>query len=173
MKNVLIYLVICASLALALVACEPPCKNVDCGANGICNEENGTCACIDGYELDANGKCDVKVNAKFIGQWMSPEICTPSTNANPYTITITEVSGDLRKVRISNFGRTNCDTDPLVVTAIIDGTKLISFTETCVSVNVTGGSATLSADGKFLNVSYTLIDGAGIEYSCTAAMEKQ
>ena len=31
----------------------------------------------------------------------------------------------------------------------------------------------LLPDFKFLNVSYTLIDGAGIEYSCTAAMEKQ
>ena len=160
-------------LGLSLSSCtQDLCKDVTCG-NGNCDAADGKCICTAGYELGTDAKCSVKANAKFIGIWTAPETCTPSVDNNPYSITITEVSGDLTKVRISNFGRTSCGTDPLVVTADVSGTNLKSYTESCPSVNVTAGTANLSADGKTLNVSYTLTDGNGDTYTCSSAMIKQ
>lgn len=160
-------------LGLAVSSCTTDeCKNVDCGTNGTCDAADGKCLCNAGYELGTDSKCSKLTSAKFIGTWKSSETCTPTVDNTEYSIVIT-ASSDLTKVIITNFGRTMCGTDPLPVTATISGTNLGSFTETCATVNVTAGSASLSSDGMTLTVSYTLTDGAGDTYTCNAAMKKQ
>ncbi len=76
------------------------------------------------------------------------------------------------KVRITNFGRTQCVTDPLVVTATINGANLTNYTTTCSGVTGLSGSCNLSGDGLTLNVTYVLTVG-GTAYNCFAAMAKQ
>ena len=51
-----------------LFACSDPCADVDCGANGSCNEDSGACVCDDWYEGD---RCELETRAKFIGTWTS------------------------------------------------------------------------------------------------------
>ncbi len=176
MKNLFAYFALCLTVAfgLAVSSCGTQCKGVDCGTHGTCDEADGKCACVTGYSLTSgtNAKCDSLNNAKFIGSWMSSETCTPAVDANPYTITISAVSGDLTMVRISNFSRSNCGTDPLVVTATIDGTNLKSYTTTCADITGLSGSSNLSSDGKTLNVNYALTVG-GTAYTCSASMAKQ
>ncbi len=176
MKNVgnIFVLSLAVVFCFALSSCgTSACNRVDCGRNGTCDEADGKCACNVGYEIDpACGKCDMKANAKFIGQWTSAETCPPASDPTPYTITISAVTNDLSKVQIANFGRTNCGADPLGVIATIDGTTLKSFTTTCPTVSVSAGSCSLSPDGLTLHVVYTLTDGGGTVYSCAAAMLK-
>jgi hypothetical protein len=60
------------------------CEDVDCGVNGTCFE--GDCQCDPGYELDADGQCNVLSQGKFTGTYAAAEQCSNGSDA--YTVSI-------------------------------------------------------------------------------------
>lgn len=149
------------------------CYGKDCGTHGTCNPTTGSCDCDAGYELGTDNKCSVEIRNKFLGSWKGQETCSPQVDMNPYIITIAPNASNILQVNITNFARTYCGSSPIVVTANVSGNQLMNYSDTCPDVNVISGSATLSADGKTLNVTYTETDGSGTTYNCTASMTKQ
>lgn len=163
-------------VALAFSSCNDLCRNVDCGANGTCDEADGKCLCNTGYELGTDEKCSVESRAKFIGTWRGTD-CGSSAS---HDIVVSTSSSDITKVRISNFSNADCSTGNAVVataTVSTDGTALGTFTTDCPAangyvINATGNSATLNAAGTIMTLSYNVTIG-GTDYTCTLQYTKQ
>jgi len=51
-------------LSIFIISCSDPCKDVDCGANGSCDE--GICVCAEGYE---GASCETEIRGKFLGTY--------------------------------------------------------------------------------------------------------
>lgn len=65
---------------------EADCTDVDCGTFGICDA--GNCDCDPGYELDADGKCNVETRSKLVGNYLVNETCSNSGTAPAYNVSI-------------------------------------------------------------------------------------
>ena len=90
------------SFLIFVNACETDqCKDVDCGANGVCFE--GNCICDPGY---GGADCDIVLREPFIGTYTVTEDCG-GVMIGPYTVEITE-AGDFDKVLLKNLGNYNC-----------------------------------------------------------------
>ena len=57
-------LFILLSIFTVFMSCSDPCDDVDCGANGTCDD--GTCLCEDGYE---GTSCETEIRAKYLGTY--------------------------------------------------------------------------------------------------------
>ena len=72
-------------MLLLLFSCSNPCDDVDCGANGACDEITGECICDDWYE---GTTCEISLRDKFINTWASTVPCTFNNVSDPtWTIT--------------------------------------------------------------------------------------
>ena len=63
--------------SLFMFSCSDNCADVDCGANGSCDD--GTCLCDDWVEGD---RCETETRAKFLGAWSSASNCIDA-NGDP------------------------------------------------------------------------------------------
>lgn len=167
-------------LGLATSACTTDlCKDVDCGTNGTCDSADGSCICADGYEADANKKCNTAGTAKFVGTWRGAENCG-SGPTSPYNITVTAVTGSTNQIRISNFSNTDCTAGvPVEVVGTISKdtngsyTKVGTFSTDCASGFSVDNSATaITVSGTTMTVAYK-VTVSGTTYTCTATMTKQ
>lgn len=62
-NNLIIFSLLCLA---ALAGCkENPCKEVDCGPYGTC--ENGVCVCEEGYTLDSDSTCNQRLSSLIEG----------------------------------------------------------------------------------------------------------
>ncbi|MBX7241932.1 MAG: hypothetical protein K1X92_09300 [Bacteroidia bacterium] len=173
MKKFFAYFAFCVTIivGLAVSSCSQ-CGNVDCGTNGQCDETDGSCLCDAGYELGAtSGKCDTETRAKFVSStWIGTEACgaTPSPNV---PLTISNDPSDVTKVRLSNFSNVDCNGNPVVATATVDGNNLKNFTaDSCGGdYSITTASGVLS--GSTLTLTYTVVIG-GTSYTCNATYTK-
>ncbi len=69
MKNSIFLIFVCFLFA----ACSnDPCEDINCGANGTCNEATETCDCDQYYEGD---RCQNEVRAKFVNNWTGTGVC--------------------------------------------------------------------------------------------------
>ncbi|MFN4080513.1 MAG: hypothetical protein ACK4NS_06400 [Saprospiraceae bacterium] len=137
---------------------QDDCKDVDCGANGACF--SGACVCDDGYEEDAEGKCNTEWRSKFLGIYNVAEVCGGSPSGN-FSSSVTVSSQDVTKVIISNFGDSG-----VAVTCDITGPDRISVPTTTVQGLSISGSGTIS--GNTLTISYS-----SSSFNCTMTMTKQ
>lgn len=65
--------------SMFLFACSDPCDDVNCGANGTCDD--GDCMCDEWYE---GTNCEIETRTKFTGVWNSTSGCQlASTNTDP------------------------------------------------------------------------------------------
>jgi len=67
--------------SMLLFSCSDACDDIDCGANGTCQEDSESCLCDDWYEGD---RCETETRGKFLGTWSSASPCEiGSTVTNP------------------------------------------------------------------------------------------
>lgn len=181
---------------LAFTACKQPCKDVTCvhGAclegNCLCNAgwtgpncdvvdgcyarncNNGHCedgACVCDALWDGND-CSETIAQKFVGNWSFAETCTPS-GQNGGSIISNAVVGTKDQVRLSNFWSLGS------VTAMVNADKRsfkIERQMLWAGYDVESNSATLSSDGRTLNISYTVYTAGtdNVEDQCTAVWTK-
>ncbi|MEI6411117.1 MAG: hypothetical protein WCR52_17145 [Bacteroidota bacterium] len=104
----------------ALMMFAPSCGTTDkcekkvCG-NGTCLD--GTCDCEAGYEYDADGNCNVKVQDKFVGTYTIHDECDSGTDDYNGSISL---NTDLTKVGLNKVW--NLFQNPTIAT--ITGTSL-------------------------------------------------
>ena len=100
-KNLLWFfgLAIMAATSFTIVSCNPdPCKDVNCGDNGICND--GTCDCTLGYE---GVNCETESRTKLTGKYSTTEQCSTDPAGVYYEITVNSGSGGVTELDLLNF----------------------------------------------------------------------
>lgn len=141
-----------------------PCKDVVC-VNGDCFE--GACICNQGYEEDAEGKCTVMWQTKFVGTYNTAESCDGTATGN-YSNTVS-AGADNFKLVISNFGDSG-----LNMVADITASNEINIPVTNLSVGGTtyqvSGSGTIS--GTVMTITYTAKENGVTQFTCTMTMTK-
>lgn len=154
MKN-LIY--IFSIVSVSLFSCKKdPCKDIDCGSNGSCND--GNCICESGY---TGTNCELEERAAFIGDFSVTDACNVGTF--DYQINISGNAEDVIGVSISNFGDLN-----LTVVATISGSA-ITISEQTVNGYIVSGSGNLVNDE--LSISYTISNTSGQSLNCQLSGE--
>jgi hypothetical protein len=139
-------------------ACNP-CRNVDCGTNGECDE--GVCICDAGYEGDA---CATETRTKFLGTYSVSETCGGATDT--YSSNITTSTTSVTAVRISNFWGAFAN----LVNATVEGNALTIPSQQPDNDGFSvSGTGTIS--GNTLTITYTVAGGGGTQ-SCTATYTK-
>jgi len=142
------------------------CYQVDCGTNGDCDPLSGNCECDPGYTTDADGKCNVELRAQLIGTWRGSHTDDFGNSTGPYLITITAVSGNMMRVKISNFMNYYCN--PLAQNLDVYGevttygNGIDDFISLCSQWNTSGtfDSANL-IDPNTLNIRVFITTGGG------------
>jgi len=113
-----IFFFLCTLLTLS---CANPCKKIECGTHGTCNEASKACDCQTGYELDASGKCDQVARDKFIGFYNVGEACV---GGGYYAVEIAAHSTDIEKVILKGFSNISKSLNKLEVIAEVKGNTL-------------------------------------------------
>lgn len=85
--------------AIVFTSCkEEKCKSIVCAYDGTCNEEDGSCACINGYEGE---RCETATRDKFKGVWSVTE---DGTLSNPAFYAVSVENGtNIDEVMIRNI----------------------------------------------------------------------
>ncbi|MDX1908660.1 MAG: hypothetical protein SF053_16610 [Bacteroidia bacterium] len=118
-----------AAVALFTASCETdPCANSDCGSQGGCTviADEPVCLCNNGYEENADGKCEVRSTSKFVGNWTANESCTDNilntTFDYTYDVATTESSADVTKIFMEGLAALACgsagEAEPVVTVAM-------------------------------------------------------
>lgn len=153
------------AMTMFFTGCTDPCKDVTC-VQGECVE--GDCVCDAGYE---GTDCGTALNAKFVGTYALNESCIPSGAAGPYTVTVAAKSGSATEITFVGLWEVPSNIvsgkvgDSGVTFTIAKQTITGSF-----SIEATNG--TITADGKTMNVTYTISDSSGSVDVCTATLTK-
>lgn len=151
-------------LAFAVIGCKNPCKDIDCGAQGVCNE--GVCDCNVGYETDGEGRCNTETRAKFLGTYSCNETC--GTIQDAYFCTIATASGSVNQITISNiYGFANN-----VVTASVSADTVTIASQTTPDNFRIEGSGVLSNTTILLGYRITRLSDNATD-TCTLQMLKQ
>jgi len=142
-----------AFLGTAMVVVNPACKK---------DEE-----CDFGYEKDADDKCTVLWQTKFIGNYNTTEACAGVATGS--FSNVVSAGSDITKVGITNFG----DSGVIVVADLISSTELdipaTNFTIGGTTYTLTGSGST---DGSRMTIDYTATSGGVTAFSCTMTMNK-
>ncbi|MBX2892269.1 MAG: hypothetical protein KF734_15180 [Saprospiraceae bacterium] len=164
-KLFLLPALVMGAFLLFMPACgeSDPCKDVECGANGICIE--GTCDCDPGYELGASSQCDVEWATKFLGSYTGTDGCG---GALTQPVNITRISE--RRIRITNFGGfgSYVDADIKVVSGTANAFELNNFVDP--AQRRFTGSGTLT--GNAISATYTVTYTDGTSETCTFNITK-
>lgn len=136
-------------LALMFIGCDE-CRDVDCGANGSCDE--GDCICDAGYE---GSSCETEERAKFIGNWSGPSLCAGEVGSANVVVS---PGTDVTKVTFFPAEDTS-----LNIEGIIDGSTMtvanVSATNSeGITFNVSG-NGTINAAGTMDLELLFLVDG--------------
>jgi hypothetical protein len=160
MKNISgkLFGILAMSMALFLTSCDP-CKDVDCGANGTCEE--GVCNCDYGFE---GTNCESHISAKFVGNFNLSETCSP-TGADAYQCSIIESSTDLLKLSFGNLYNASVS---VIADIQTNGTDFIIASQPLGSATISG-TGTVNATGTQVTVSYSVTLG-GFTDQCTATL---
>jgi hypothetical protein len=180
---------------IGMVSCDTdPCKDVDCGNNGICVE--GDCVCEDGFggvdcatdyceelvcdttggeKVATVGGCDCECNEGYEGDDCATlerakfigtyNVTEACTSGNfTYSLTITESSTGISAAIIGNFGDFNVN-----VTGTADG-NILTIANQTVGGGTFQGSGQIT--GNILTITYTVTAGTSTD-DCTMTCTKQ
>lgn len=144
--------ILVATVLMMTGSCTDPCKDTTCLNGGTCID--GSCDCPTGYQGDS---CKYETRSFFYGTYNVHATCS-ATGINNYTCNISEVSGDLFKVRIANFANSFSN----YVTATINGNLInIASQSPDNDGRIVSGSGSLS--GNVIQMSYTVAGGSGTD----------
>jgi EGF-like domain len=148
--------------AMLFNGCTDLCKDVDCGANGTCDTETGTCVCTSGYE---GTNCETRMTTKFVGNFNLTEVCT--TGSDAYQCNVVESSGEITTIVFSNLYNSS-----ISVNATVDanGTDFTIASQAFGSATISG-SGSINAAGTQITVSYTVVAG-GVSDACSATLAR-
>ncbi len=153
---------VAAVTTVGMVACDTDaCKDVECGANGVCVE--GVCVCDDGYE---GTNCDTEERADFIGNYLANETACGLVN---YNASIATSNTGVTKIAITGFGGWECNGTPIVVIATVNGDDLTvdanqPFCSNALTID--SGTGSINASGTTVTITYNFTNG-GVPGSCT------
>jgi EGF-like domain len=164
---------------LASCGTEDLCAAVDCGPHGKCNATTGTCDCDAGYEKDTNGRCDLSIRDKFIGEFTqidkAESVADTAYCTEKYSIKISADASSISKIAIDNLGgsdtkftATISSTDAKVFT--VDPNQKFSFNGVIFDA---AGDGAITADGKTLTVKYSFSNNGKRLFGCTAVGTKK
>lgn len=141
-----------ASIAtlLAIGACNDACDEQVCLNGGTCVD--GVCSCPSGYQGDS---CNYETRSFYYGTYNVHELCS-ATGITDYTANISEVPGDLFKVRIANFANSFSN----YVIASVNG-NLISITGQSPDNDGRVVSGSGSYSNNTITMSYSISGGSG------------
>lgn len=148
--------------AVFFSSCDDPCKDVNCGTNGTCDEETGACICNSGYEGDA---CETRQTTKFVGNFNLTEVCTSGSDA--YQCNIIESSSTVTSISFSNLYNSGIS---VTATVAANGTDFTIESQTFGAGTITG-SGSINAAGTQVTVSYTVSVG-GASDTCAATLDR-
>ena len=162
-QNLLFFILLVAGTFFMPACNKDACKDVNCGANGICID--GTCECDPGYE---GTNCEIESRAKFLGTWTANDNCT-SSGTPSYIVTISTSTTNAQSVRIANFW----DAFQNAVNATITGNTInIPLQEPDNDDFTVSGSGTIN--GNTITLTYTVTDtsvGGGTD-NCSSTWTK-
>lgn len=162
-KLFLLPALVMGAFLLFMPACgeSDPCKDVECGANGICIE--GACDCDPGYELGTSGQCDTEWSAKFV----AASYTATSNCSGPYVGSIARISAN--KIRINEYGGF---TGPNFIEADVNAANTLSVNYLDVANRRFVGTGTLSGRSLTLTLSIDYNDGGPLD-NCTDILTLQ
>lgn len=160
------------ALLIALVsffACNSDkdnCADVNCGANGFC--DNGKCVCDKGFE---GTSCATEIRQKYLGSWKVKEVpCVYDScgrintiNCPDFNLTISEDPALKYKFIVKNFG--NYGSNVQVGASVTGSTDFVLDTTT---VGTSNPKAVFVGNGYFDNAKNRVI----IRYTVTQGCEK-
>ena len=161
------------TITAILIGCKTnPCDTVSCQNGGICNEEDGTCSCPDGFEGDF---CQNFIIQKFLGTYqVDYQGCLATTPS--HVVTIEQVPDASNKIYINNLGDYACPDSEIKIEALINGTEITIESQ---ELNCGPIVYTFVGTGNFDGTSLTLqfqvsyeVDGFPRTDSCNAKLEQ-
>lgn len=153
--------------------CDGLCRAVDCGRNGTADDtENCKCVCNAGYEIGIDNKCNLEIREKFVGEWLGTDSCNATISANSM-IKVEKISTNIQRIRIINLLHQNCDTLPIIITAIANQNHLSDFQTDCASLHSFSGNATYAAQDSSMTITYQFLDANNILQACQASFKKK
>jgi len=156
MKNLISAL---ACFLLLATSCQDPCDDIQCGANGSCDD--GTCICDTGYEGDL---CNTLIIDKYTGTWNSTGFqCDGDTDDLVFVIEQGATITDIQLYEIE---------DPEILIKLnYNGTSItIPFQEFEDGFSVEG-SGNINADGSMSLLVNVTEDG--FTFVCSGILTKQ
>jgi hypothetical protein len=145
------FITVTAAVLLLLFSCNDPCRRVNCGNKGACNQ--GACICNAGYE---GRECEKEIRAKFLGTSEVAEECRMGTSAPReaiYQINIVADTDNADRVNITGIYRKSRS-----VYAIVSGDRFTIPLQSFGSDGDIEGEAKKTADR--ISLSYSVISGA-------------
>lgn len=151
---------------------EKPCETVTCLNGGACQEEDGSCMCLDGYEGEF---CENLMIQKFLGTYQIRYEGCFTTTAN-HTVFIEEIENEPKKVYIYHLGDYDCPGGEVKLEASISGAEIGIASQT---IDCGVIAYTFEGEGSFSGTTLTLnftvqyeSDGFSKTDNCTAIMQK-
>jgi hypothetical protein len=156
-----------ALLSSLLVACNDPCKDIEC-ENGTCS--NGECVCSTGY---SGTNCGTAINSRFDGVFVLTENCIVGQNVPPYNVTLAPKTTGPSDFTILGLWQAPQN----LVTAVIDdnGTSFtIERQAIMTGYEVEAAVGTISSDANTVNLTYTIYEtgDTAVVDQCTATLQK-
>jgi hypothetical protein len=155
------------------------------------------CLCTNGYEKDADGKCEVRSSTKYVGAWAAAESCTDIVNGGTFTyaydVNISESAVEITRILLAGLGDLTCSGGSTKVEAegtVTEGTFVIDQTTECDSwtfvnnpsdATVNKGSydtkGTETTADDVITLKYRVKTAAGItpaqEYECSVTLVRK
>lgn len=151
--------------ALLLASCQSdPCKDVICGTSGTCAE--GTCTCDAGYEMDSDGKCNVAMRDKFVGNYNLSETC--GSGNDQYSVSIAASSQGIMKINITGL----YNTSRTIVATLTNGQNFTIADNTPLGTGTIKGTGVHNPTTNKVTLSYTFTDANGNADACTATLTR-
>jgi len=100
-------IILFSALIIGMFSCKDACDTINCNNHGTFDD--GSCVCDDCYE---GTSCEVEVNAKFLGEWVSPDYVCTGFDPNPVAFIIEKgdnikelvlINADQQDIRLNAF----------------------------------------------------------------------
>jgi len=159
MKN----FILLALLGCLCFSCGSPCDDLDCGANGTCDEVTESCICDDFYE---GASCQTETRARFLGEWSSTSNCTLGNTGNTNPDITISIGAEINKIVLQSPDIYSNRLIEVVLSSENSG-DIVEFTP----------GSTVNGTVSYINessmiMSMTIVQQSGNVITCTYTMTK-